>query len=440
MDDSGVNSVYIAHRRGVGGLVARALLQELRAAGVDALMDAELPQHEQYEALLLRQIAARPYFLLVLTPETLERCAEPGDWLRLQLEQAQDLSRRVVALASPHFETARASERLRTLSGAALGDWLGQFRPLPIEYGALPRLIVRLRTEFLKAVEPPPPVSAPEQAEVDQLLARLEHPRIPAQALAAQESFERGLITAPDDLPGKLRLYDEALAQYADFPEALARRGAIRDLMGDTPGALADLDAAIRLNANNEIAYMNRGMLHADQGDHDLALADFDAALRIQPGMAVASHSRGVAQLALGDISAAFSDLNQAIRLNPQRAESYFYRGVIHYNRGELEDAMADQSEAIRLRPDFAEALYNRGLVRAQVDLDAAVRDWTEAIRIRPTLADAYYNRGLVRANRGDIEGTMADMQTFLELQPDHEKSDEVRALIEQLRGGNLPS
>ena len=62
-------SVFISYRRHVGG-VALALYQHLVAAAVDAFYDLESIRAGRFESVILRQIAARPYFLLVLTPGT----------------------------------------------------------------------------------------------------------------------------------------------------------------------------------------------------------------------------------------------------------------------------------------------------------------------------------------------------------------------------------
>ena len=44
------------------------------------------------------QIEARAHFLIILTPGTVERCAEPGDWLRREIEYAIDKQRNIVPL------------------------------------------------------------------------------------------------------------------------------------------------------------------------------------------------------------------------------------------------------------------------------------------------------------------------------------------------------
>ena len=90
------NAVFISYRRDVGGILAMALYQHLTEHGVDAFYDIESIRAGQFDTIILNQIAARPYFLLVLTPGTLERCDEPTDWLRREIEQALATQRVIV--------------------------------------------------------------------------------------------------------------------------------------------------------------------------------------------------------------------------------------------------------------------------------------------------------------------------------------------------------
>jgi hypothetical protein len=61
------NAVFISYRREVGGILAMALYQHLDDRGLDAFYDIESLRAGQFETVILNQIAARPYFILVLT-------------------------------------------------------------------------------------------------------------------------------------------------------------------------------------------------------------------------------------------------------------------------------------------------------------------------------------------------------------------------------------
>ena len=85
-------------------MIAMALYQNLTEHGLDAFYDIESIRAGQFDTIILNQIAARPYFLLVLTPGTLERCVEPTDWVRREIEEALATQRVVVPAHTPNFD------------------------------------------------------------------------------------------------------------------------------------------------------------------------------------------------------------------------------------------------------------------------------------------------------------------------------------------------
>src|SRR5947209_1377294 len=98
------NSVFISYRRDASAMMARAVFQDLRANDIDAFMDVQSIDTGQFDSIILNQIAARPYFLLILTPGTLERCIESNDWLLKEIQEAISLQRLIVLLVSPNFK------------------------------------------------------------------------------------------------------------------------------------------------------------------------------------------------------------------------------------------------------------------------------------------------------------------------------------------------
>ncbi len=84
------NSVFISYRREASAFVAQAVFQDLQANGIDAFYDIESINSGQFDTIILNQIAARPYFLPILTSGTLDRCVEPDDWVLREIEHAED--------------------------------------------------------------------------------------------------------------------------------------------------------------------------------------------------------------------------------------------------------------------------------------------------------------------------------------------------------------
>ncbi|KAB2855471.1 MAG: TIR domain-containing protein, partial [Anaerolineae bacterium] len=94
------NSVFINYRRSVSAYLAQLVWRELTDAGIDAFYDIESIHAGQFDQIILNQIAARPYFMPILSPGTLERCQDPGDWVLREMQEALRLKRVIVPLVT----------------------------------------------------------------------------------------------------------------------------------------------------------------------------------------------------------------------------------------------------------------------------------------------------------------------------------------------------
>jgi hypothetical protein len=125
--------VFISYRRALSAWAARAVYQHLVAADYDVFMDVESLSSGEFRSIILRQIEARPHFLVILTPGALKRTHEAGDWLRQEVEHALDSGRNIVPIAEDGFSYeaeerdipgGRLPPKLSTLKGH---NWL----PMP---------------------------------------------------------------------------------------------------------------------------------------------------------------------------------------------------------------------------------------------------------------------------------------------------------------------
>jgi tetratricopeptide (TPR) repeat protein len=253
------NTVFISYRRSVASFIARAIFGDLRAHGYDVFMDVESIDSGTFDTIILNQIAARAHFLLILTPGTLERCAEPGDWLRREIEEALRLNRNIVPLFINNFDMNTGTTYLT----GALVD-LSRFNGLNVPHDYFDPAMEKLRTRFLKspitAQVAPTPVA--DRHAVEQRIAELaQQPTPTARDLSAEQFFNR------------------ALKKYNS---------------GDLQGAIEDNTHAIQLKPDYVDAYNNRGSAYYDQGDFKAAVQDYDRAIQLKPDYALAYNNRGI--------------------------------------------------------------------------------------------------------------------------------------------------
>ena len=82
-------TVFLSYRR-TNIPWALAIFQNLTHHGYDVFFDYNGIASGDFERVILGNINARAHFLVLLTPSALERCGDPADWLRREIETALD--------------------------------------------------------------------------------------------------------------------------------------------------------------------------------------------------------------------------------------------------------------------------------------------------------------------------------------------------------------
>ena len=158
---------------------------DLRANGYDVFMDVESIDSGAFDTILLNQIEARAHFVLILTPGTVERCAELGDWLRREIEYAMDMQRNIVPLFISGF-TFQGTDQY--LTGKLAG--LSRYNGVEVPHNYFEAAMDRLRTRFLKqpvygTVKPAPASDQPTvERKIEEVAAQ---PAPTEEELSAEE-------------------------------------------------------------------------------------------------------------------------------------------------------------------------------------------------------------------------------------------------------------
>src|SRR5713226_8228918 len=181
---------------------ALAIFQDLTQHGYDVFFDYLGIASGDFESVILGNITARAHFLVLLTPSALERCDDPADWLRREIETALANQRNIVPLMLEGFDFG-APKIAGQLTGAlaALRRYNGLNIPPDYFEAAMDRLRSYLSVP-LAAVLHPASASA-QQAATEQKAAAGVAPAVQEEELTAQQWFERGFAAV--DIDEKLR-------------------------------------------------------------------------------------------------------------------------------------------------------------------------------------------------------------------------------------------
>jgi len=407
-------TVFISYRHDIA-FTALAIAKSLTHEGYDVFVDLTDLGSGGYEDAIKENIQTRAHFLVLLTPYALERCGEPGDWLRLEIETALDSKRNIVPLMLEGFSFAtptianQLTGRLAVLKG---------YHALTVSPDSFDTDMDRLRTRYLDvgldAVRHPPSPAAAEAALAAQKAAEAA-PAVTKNMMKAQKWFERGFNST--DIDERLLFGSEAIRLHPGFAEAFNNRGLARLDSGDRDGALRDFNEAIRLKPDLAPAFYNRGVARHDKEGLELAIEDYTRAIMLNPNYVKALNNRGMALYEKKDWAGAGADYDEALRLDPDDANALNNRGLLRRVKGDVKGALEDLDKVILLKPEFAAGFYNRALARkADRNPEGALEDFAEAIRLNPEDPDAFGNRAPIWEAKDRPADAIADLEQYLKL------------------------
>ncbi|MAS36917.1 MAG: hypothetical protein CL610_23135 [Anaerolineaceae bacterium] len=409
-------TVFISYRR-TDIFIARSVQKELQLHGYDAFLDYLTIDSGSFEQVILQEIAKRAHFLVILTPDALTRCPEPGDWLRREIEYAMQHKRNVVPLLFEGFN-------FRNVETDLTGEWLPLLRDyngveVPAVY--FDEAIDRLRNRFLNkplamilhptpasrtlpvTTQPPKPVQPP-----------------PPEPVLAEVHFEQGMkhyrngryIQAAD-------CFTKALALNEQLVDGYYWRGHTYRLRADSRRAITDWQTAQKYQPPDRRADLIHSNICRLSGQFDEALQIITEAIQQYPADAELYRNKGAVLYDKKDYDGAIAAYDEAIRVNPEDAFACFNRGLARASKRDMAGAITDFTEAIRINPEDAAAYYNRGnAYRLKNEPDKARADYDKAIELNPQDAASYNNRALIYGQQGQTDKELSDYETALRLKP----------------------
>lgn len=124
--------VFISYRRrGAGAGVAGELQTKLENLGYNVFLDVDDIGSGQFPQQIERAIEECSDFIIVLSPGTLDRCADKDDWVRREIVEAQSMDKNIIGVGLPGFVMPDANtlpEVLRSLPTRQVFQWAHEYR------------------------------------------------------------------------------------------------------------------------------------------------------------------------------------------------------------------------------------------------------------------------------------------------------------------------
>ena len=98
-----LQTAFISYRREADAETARLIRSELRARGWQAFLDVEDLGASRFDDRILLEIQNATCFIVILSPGSLDRCAQKKDWVRREVAHAISRRRHIVPLVKEGF-------------------------------------------------------------------------------------------------------------------------------------------------------------------------------------------------------------------------------------------------------------------------------------------------------------------------------------------------
>lgn len=191
-------TVFISYRR-TNIPWALAIYQNLTSHGYDVFFDYDSIPSGDFEQVILGNIRARAHFLVVLTPSALERCVNPDDWLRREIETALDEKRNIVPIFLEGFDFGSPSiSKYLTGKLEALKKYNGQNVPAGFFDEGMQKIREKFLSVPLDAVLHPIPAIVQEVIRKQQVAA---NNATKVKELTAQEEIRKGYKSSDVERP-----------------------------------------------------------------------------------------------------------------------------------------------------------------------------------------------------------------------------------------------
>ena len=342
-------TVFISYRH-TNFWTALAVFQNLNANDYDVFLDYKSIPGGDFEQVITENVKSRTHFIVILSPSALERCHEPADWLRREIEIAIETKRNIIPLMMEGFDFGSAAS-VNALTGK-LAD-LKKYSSIGIPAEYFDEAMAKLRSDrFLnRSLESVlhPVSDITKQITAEQKSATHEAPPVKEKQLTAQIWFERGYVfEISQDLDEAIRCYSEAIRLDPELDNAYIHLGnalLIRKRF---------IEAELACRKATEISpsmqtYVNLGFVLDELNRYDEAEVAYRKAIELEPDEATTYSNLGVLLARMKRFDEAEITYGKAIELNPDFADTYYNRALLRERNKKFREAITDYTNYLKL-------------------------------------------------------------------------------------------
>jgi tetratricopeptide (TPR) repeat protein len=198
---------------------------------------------------------------------------------------------------------------------------------------------------------------------------------LPAALVAARKAVEKspGFAFAWERLaelefssghtPASLEALNKSLALAPRNPQAIALKGFLLSARNQIPEAIKLFDEAIAIDGSLGNAWLGRGLCRIRRGQAEAGREDLQVAAALEPNRALLRSYLGKAFSETRDTVRAEHELDLARKFDPKDPTSWLYSALLHQQQNRINEAVRDLEQSQALND-------NRSLFRSRLMLD----------------------------------------------------------------------
>ena len=179
-----------------------------------------------------------------------------------------------------------------------------------------------------------------------------------------------------------------------------------------------------------------KGMAAAAAGDGKKAIEDLKGAVALYPAFVLALNEISALYVSVGDLEKAEEALTAALKYEADNATLRLNYGYVLMLRKRFDDSEREFYRAIQLKDELVAAHLYRGKVLIRLrKFDEAEKELNRALSLGgPSGIVAYRYLGALYSERGEASKAIAALENYLRLTPNAKDSEQLQAVIRQLR------
>lgn len=412
------NTVFVSYRRS-NFFVARSVYQDLQTSSYDVFLDYQSIDSGSFERIILTQISARAHFVVILTPTALERCINPNDWLRREIEHAIDTKRNIIPLMFDGFSFVQASPYLT--GKLAL---LSEYNAINIPQDYFEEALLRLKQRFLN--KPLDIILHPLSTD-DLSIASARMSEIAVQnpsRTSVEEHLQQGMGAYKNgDYAKALTEFTEAIELYPNHADSFYKRGKVYRKLRAFEKAIADFKSAVDLEPRNHEFLYYLGLTYHNKNDLIPAIQYYSDVIKLMPVHLEAYFRRGEARFAREDYVRAVEDYQQVLKIESNRVDvqnrlAEAKKELSHRDNIVKRVARKVRVNPVDLFPESAAEYFERA--KLQEDDDKKLEDLNAAIQLNPNYVQVYFERSGIYYHRSKFDKALVDDTLIVSLTSHH--------------------